>query len=110
MAPCHYMAIPDFQTLMRPLLELHQDRKEHQNRDLVNALAEQFDLTEEERREMLPSGGAKLFDNRVGWAKSHISKAGLLESPRRGISMITENGCMVLAEHPDRVDLNSQRI
>lgn len=101
------MAIPDFQTLMRPLLELHQDRKEHQNRDLVNALAEQFDLTEEERREMLPSGGAKLFDNRVGWAKSHISKAGLLESPRRGISMITENGCMVLAEHPDRVDLKT---
>lgn len=62
------MPIPDFQSLMRPLLEAHADGNEHRNRDLVAQLADHFELSEEERREMLPSGGARLFDNRIGWA------------------------------------------
>lgn len=99
------MPIPDFQTLMRPLLAAHEDGAEHINRDLVGELADQFELTEDERREMLPSGGARLFDNRVGWAKTHISQAGLLESPRRAVSVITERGRSVLRDYPDRVDL-----
>jgi len=99
------MPIPDFQTLMRPLLAAHEDGAEHINRDLVSELADQFGLTEDERREMLPSGGARLFDNRVGWAKTHISQAGLLESPRRAVSVITERGRAVLKDYPDRVDL-----
>ncbi|WP_374325112.1 restriction endonuclease [Aquipseudomonas alcaligenes] len=90
------MPIPDFQTLMRPLLELHSDKNEHLNRDLVDTLAQQFKLTEEERREMLPSGRAKLFDNRVGWAKTYIANAGLIQSPKRAISIITERGIEVL--------------
>ena len=57
------MPIPDFQSIMRPLLAAHEDGAEHINRDLVGELADQFELTEEERREMLPSGGARLFDN-----------------------------------------------
>lgn len=101
------MPIPDFQSLMRPLLEAHSDGAEHKNRDLVNSLANRFNLTEEERREMLPSGRAKLFDNRVGWSKSHLSKAGLLQSPRRAISLITEQGQQVLAENPERIDLKT---
>lgn len=99
------MPIPDFQSIMRPLLDAHKDGHEHLNRDLVALLADQFDLTEDERREMLPSGGARLFDNRVGWAKSHITQAGLLEAPRRAVSKITERGRQVLRDHPDRVDL-----
>jgi len=99
------MAIPDFQTLMRPLLEAHADGQEHRNRDLVAKLASDFHLTEEERREMLPSGGARLFDNRVGWAKTHIARAGLLVSPRRAISTITERGRKALLDHPVRIDL-----
>lgn len=99
------MAIPDFQSIMRPLIEAHADGKEHLNRDLVRQLADQFGRSEEERREMLPSGRAKLFDNRVGWAKSHGMQAGLLESPRRAVSTITERGRQVLADHPERVDL-----
>lgn len=99
------MAIPDFQTLMRPLLDLHADREEHLNRDLVNALAEQFSLTPEERREMLPSGRAKMFDNRVGWAKTYISAAGLIEAPRRAVSIITEKGVQALIDHPKTIDL-----
>ena len=99
------MPIPDFQSLMRPLLEAHADGKEHLNRDLVAQLGEQFGLTEEERREMLPSGGARLFDNRIGWAKSHITQAGLLISPRRAISVITDQGREALRIHPERIDL-----
>lgn len=70
------MPIPDFQTLMRPLIEAHSDGMEHLNRDLVRQLADQFGLSDDERRMMLPSGRAKLFDNRVGWAKSHVMQAG----------------------------------
>lgn len=99
------MPIPDFQSLMRPLLEAHADGKEHINRDLVSQLAEQFSLTDEERREMLPSGGARLFDNRIGWAKSHVTQAGLLTAPRRAISMISERGREALLHHPERIDL-----
>lgn len=90
---------------MRPLIEAHANGKEHLNRDLVRQLADQFGLSEEERREMLPSGRTKLFDNRVGWAKSHVMQAGLLESPRRALSTITERGRQVLADHVERVDL-----
>ncbi len=99
------MPIPDFQSLMRPLLEAHADGKEHLNRDLVARLAEQFSLSHDERREMLPSGGARLFDNRIGWAKSHITQAGLLTAPRRAISMITDRGRESLQTHPERIDL-----
>ncbi|MBN2491237.1 MAG: restriction endonuclease [Planctomycetes bacterium] len=99
------MAIPDFQSIMRPLLAAHEDGKEHVNRDLVALLADRFGLTDEERREMLPSGGARLFDNRVGWAKLHVTQAGLLSSPRRAISVITDRGRKALHDHPDRIDL-----
>jgi len=90
---------------MRPLLLAHDDGKEHLNRDLVAQLADQFGLTEDERREMLPSGGARLFDNRIGWAKSHIMQAGLLMAPRRAISIITPLGQKSLSENPEHIDL-----
>lgn len=99
------MSIPDFQTLMRPLLELHADGQEHINRDLVNELAARYDLNDEQRREMLPSGRAKLFDNRVGWAKAYLVSAGLLQSPRRAVSVITEHGQQVLESHVGRINL-----
>lgn len=101
------MPIPDFQTLMRPLLEAHADRKEHLNRDLVAQLAQQFGLTDEERREMLPSGRARLFDNRIGWAKAHILQAGLLAAPRRAISTITDRGIQALLNHPEKINLRA---
>ncbi len=90
---------------MRPLLEAHSDEEEHLNRDIVALLADRFNLSPEERREMLPSGRAKLFDNRVGWAKTHVLKAGLLEAPRRGVSKITSRGLKTLQENPKRIDL-----
>lgn len=99
------MPIPDFQTLMRPILEVHADGKECLNRDLVRQLADRFGLSDEERREMLPSGGARLFDNRIGWAKSHMTQAGLLVSPKRAVSLITPRGLKVLKDCNERVDL-----
>ena len=78
------MAIPDYQTVMLPLLRLAADGSEHKFRDAVEKLAQEFLLTSEERSELLPSGTAPLFDNRVGWARTYLKQAGLLSSPRRG--------------------------
>jgi len=99
------MAIPDYQTLMLPLLRISRDRGEHKFRDTVEALALEFQLTSDERSELLPSGTAFLFDNRVGWARTYLKQAGLLESPKRGIFRITERGLAVLAKDPTRVDV-----
>jgi len=75
------MPIPDYQSIMLPLLTLTSDNNEHILRDTIELLATQFNLTDGEREELLPSGTQAIFDNRVGWAKTHILKAGLLESP-----------------------------
>lgn len=99
------MTIPDFQNIMLPLLTFASDGKEHRFRDAVDALAEQYLLSEEERLELLPSGRAPKFANRVGWATTHLSKAGLIERPRRGYFTITERGLSLLEESPNSVNL-----
>jgi restriction system protein len=86
------MPIPDYQTVMLPLLRFVSDGKDHSLRETIDFLADHFFLTAEERQELLPSGSQAIFDNRVGWAKTHILRAGLLESPRRSIFRITERG------------------
>jgi restriction system protein len=99
------MPIPDFQTAMRPLLEFAKDGAEHSFRDALDALAVVFGVTEEERRMQIPSGRAFLFTNRIGWAKTHLRMAGLIENRSRGVFRITKRGLQVLAEHPERVDM-----
>jgi restriction system protein len=99
------MAIPDYQTCMLPLLKYHADGQEHTNRDSIDSLANQFGLTENERRLMLPSGVQGLFDNRVNWARTYMKKAGLLESPKRGVHKITKRGLDVLKKNPKRIDV-----
>jgi restriction system protein len=89
---------------MLPLLRLAADGVEHRFRDAVEKLASHFELTDAERAEMLPSGTAPLFDNRVGWARTYLKQAGLLESPRRGWFTITDRGRNVLARNPSRID------
>lgn len=66
--------IPDYQTLMLPLLELLSDRKEHELQDLIKILSDKFNLTEEERNELLPSGNQEIINNRVGWARTYLKK------------------------------------
>ena len=102
------MAIPDYQTVMLPLLKLTSDGKEHQIREAVNTLADQFKLTEAERKETLPSGGG-IFDNRVGWARTYLKKAGLLSYPKRMHFQITERGQAVLGKRPTKIDVQFLR-
>ena len=99
------MAIPDYQTCMLPLLKHYADGQEHTNRDSIDGLAKVFKLTDEERRMMLPSGVQGLFDNRVNWARTYMKKAGLIESPKRGIHRITKRGLDILKKKPERIDV-----
>jgi restriction system protein len=99
------MAIPDYQTIMLPLLKYLSDVKEHHIRETIDALALQFGLTSEERKELLPSGQQYTFDNRVGWARTYMKKAGLIESTRRGYFKITEKGLKVLDEVPEEINV-----
>jgi len=96
--------IPDYQTLMLPLLKLTAEGREHKYRDLVESLADEFHLSDNERNEMLPSGNQLLFHNRVGWAKTYLKKAGLLDSPKRATFVITELGKQTLERNLDRID------
>ena len=98
------MAIPDYQAVMLPLLKRLADGKEHKLSELVDALGSEFGLTGEELSERLPSGTQKLFTNRVGWARTYLKKAGLLNSPKRGFQQITERGRTVLSQEPGRID------
>ncbi|MCB9170625.1 MAG: restriction endonuclease [Flavobacteriales bacterium] len=86
------MAVPDFQSIMLPLLDLVNDKKDHRLKDLVPALAEHFELSEQERNELLPSGRQARFYNRVIWASTYLRKAGLLNSPSRATVHITDRG------------------
>lgn len=99
------MAIPDFQSIMLPLLKFSADGNEHRYREAVDGLADEFALSDQERRALLPSGADEIFENRVGWAKTFLTKATLLESTRRGYFKITKTGFDVLKQNPGRVDM-----
>ena len=90
---------------MLPLLKFIGDKQEHSLRQVIDTLADQFHLTIEERRELLPSGHQAVFHNRVGWARTYMKKADLLRSPQRGYSSITERGLAVLKQNPSKIDL-----
>ena len=97
--------IPDFQTIMLPLLQYAVDKKEHRFSDSVAFLSDKFSLTDEEKSQMIPSKRQSTMYNRVVWAKTYMKKAGLLTDVRRGFFQITERGLSVLAESPDRIDI-----
>jgi restriction system protein len=99
------MAIPDYQSVMLPLLKLAGDTKEHFLRDAIDILSDQFQLTDDERRELLPSGKQAVFDNRVGWARTYMKKAGLLDTPRRGYFLITKRGLGVLSSNQTSINV-----
>ncbi|GJH23813.1 restriction endonuclease [Caballeronia novacaledonica] len=97
------MPITDYQTLMLPVLRVAADGQDHRFRDLVEELATEFQLTDDERNTLLPSGSAPLFDNRVGWARTYLKQAGVIASPKRGYVTITERGKKLLAEKPTKI-------
>ncbi|WP_077618330.1 restriction endonuclease [Bacillus sinesaloumensis] len=99
------MAVPDYQTIMLPLLKALQDGNEHLLKDIYKQLAAEFQLTEEDLNEVLPSGSQKTFHNRVGWAKTYLQKAGLLRTVSRGRFVITSRGLEVLASNPQYINI-----
>lgn len=99
------MTVPDFQTIMLPLVQFAADGKEHSLREAIDSLADFFQLTREERKELLPSGRQATFDNRVGWSRTHLTKAGLLTSTKRGYFKITEQGQTILSQNPHQINV-----
>lgn len=99
------MAIPDFQTTMLPVLRRFGDGAVHRVRDLIPGLADEFNLTPAERRELLPSGRQFRFDNRVRWAASYMKQAGLLENQGPRQLVLTQSGRDLLAKHPKAISV-----
>jgi restriction system protein len=99
------MPVPDFQSLMLPLLKITGDRNEHTTSEVTETLAQQFGLNETDRDEMLSSGKQRKFDNRVNWTKTYLQKALLLSSTGRSRFRITERGSKVLKENPSSINI-----
>jgi restriction system protein len=98
------MPIPDYQTLMLPVLRLAAE-SETRVADVAERIADDLGLTPEEREELLPSGRQRLLHNRIHWAKFYMSKAGLIASPARGRFVATDKGMALLATVPERIDV-----
>lgn len=97
------MAIPDYQTLMLPLLEWLSDGKAHTTRQTYDHLIQLFNLTPDEANQLLPNGNQAIIENRIGWAKTYLKKAGLIDNSKRGIWQISELGLKFLQNKPTRL-------
>lgn len=98
------MAIPKYDELMKPLLEAVSDGNQYTMKSLEKILASKENLTDEELAEMLPSGRQTVFKNRVGWAKTYLKKAGLIDSPARATIVIRPSSRRV-----DSTDMQSRQ-
>ncbi len=98
------MPIPDYQTIMRPLLAMLEDGAQRRLSELYTELCDQFELTENEREQRVNSGRQTVMRNRVGWARTYLHKAGLLTIPVRSYCQITERGRKALLDNPERLD------
>lgn len=97
--------IPDYQSIMLPLLEQISDGKEHKMRNVTDELAIKLGVSEAEQKELLPSGVAPVFYNRTAWAKTYLKKAGLIDSPKQGIVVISKRGIEVLKKKPSSINV-----
>lgn len=98
------MAVPKYDELMKPLLIAVSDGETYKMKDVTALLAEQLNLSSDDLAEMLPSGRQTVFKNRVGWAKTYLKKAGLLDSPARATIVITNAGKQVVADNTEKID------
>ena len=98
------MPVPDFQTLMLPVLKAAA-AGEVRLSELIDRLAEEFHLSDDEKAQLLPSGRQTTLANRTGWAKTYLAKAGLVRSTRRGYFQATDRGQEVLTNRPERIDI-----
>ncbi len=99
------MAIPDYQSLMLPLVKLASDKNEHSLQEATQTIAKEFNLSETDLAELLPSGRKTRFYDRIGWAVTYLRKAGLLNSQGRGRFQITQRGLDVLKNPPQRINV-----
>lgn len=99
------MPIPDFQSIMLPLLQFIRDKEEHSMHDITEYISKIFNLTDEERTMLLSSGHQTIIRNRTGWARTYLKKAGLLEITRSSYIRITERGLEVLKGNPQRINI-----
>lgn len=99
------MGIPTYEDILLPLLKHIADGQEHSLRETEEKLISQFDMTEEEKNRYQPSGGQKVFFNRLGWSKTSLKKAGLVESPKWGVFIISQRGKDVLSQNPEKIDI-----
>lgn len=95
----YLLAIPNVSTMLMPLLKLCQDKNEHSYREVIEYLSSFFKLSNDDRRELLSSGGMPVFDNRVGWTQSELKHSGLIQSTRRGYFEITDRGLEALSQN-----------
>ena len=98
------MAVPKYDELMKPLLVAVQDGEVYKMKDVTSMLAQQLNLSAEDLADLLPSGRQTVFKNRVGWAKTYLKKAGLLDSPARATIVITDAGKKVVADNPEKIN------
>jgi restriction system protein len=105
MATVNLMPIPDFQTMMRPVLVAIEGDEPQSTAQIRDMIATMLNISDEDRLVMLPSGKQALFTNRVAWAITHMSQAGLLTRPERGRYLLSKRGEKVLRENPERVDM-----
>lgn len=99
------MPIPDYQTVMLPLLKLVASQGPIKLKDARRLISDQFNLTEQERAALLPSGKQPIIYNRVGWASTYLRKAGLIALPQRGVMEVTDRGRKVLSESPATINV-----
>ncbi|BCW87004.1 Mrr restriction system protein [Alphaproteobacteria bacterium SO-S41] len=97
------MTIPDYQTLMLPLLRISAEG-ETRIPDIEGRIADEFSLTLSERDELLPSGRQKILHNRIHWSKFYLARAGLIDQPSRGRFVISQAGRELLSKNPTRID------
>jgi restriction system protein len=98
--------IPDFQTIMLPLLKQLKDGKDYQAAELTELIAKKFNVTEDEKKKLVPCGKNYVFRNRVEWARAHLKKAGLVDNFKRGYYRITERGLNVLKQNPELINIS----
>lgn len=98
------MSIPTYQEAMLPLLKFAGDQQEHSLSEATAAVSDAFRLTEDERNKLLQSGRKPIIDDRVGWARTYLGQAGLLQSTRRGFFKISDRGLSVLTTNPTQID------
>jgi len=98
------MAIPTFDEFMLPMLEVLADGQEHSLQEFYGRLAEHFNLIESDRNERLPSGKQTVLHNRIGWARTYLKKAELLNATKRAHFVISDTGRTLLSENPEKID------